>query len=57
MDDLAPTATASMQRDMESGRQSEVDGLIYQVVRLGEKYHVSVPAYTAIGKELADRHK
>lgn len=54
MDDLVPTATASMQRDLEAGRQSEVDGLIYQVVRLGEKYHVNVPAYTAIGKELRD---
>lgn len=57
MDDLVPTATASMQRDMEAGRQSEVDGLIYQVTRLGEKFHVDVPAYTAIAKELRERLK
>ncbi len=37
VDDLAPTATASMQRDIAAGKQSEVDGLIYQVVRLGEE--------------------
>lgn len=45
MDDLAPTATASMQRDIAAGKNSEVDGLVYRVAELGEKYQVSVPAY------------
>lgn len=52
MDDLAPTATASMQRDIQEGRQSEVDGLIYEVVRLGEKYRVPVPVYEDIADSL-----
>lgn len=51
MDDLAPTATASMQRDIKAGKQSEVDGLVYEVVRLGKKYGVDVPVY----EELADQ--
>ena len=52
MDDLIPTATASMQRDIKNGKQSEVDGLVYQVVRLGEQYHVSVPVYTKLADKL-----
>ena len=55
MDDLAPTATASMQRDIAAGKQSEVDGLIYQVVRLGEEYQVEVPVYKEIGEKLGER--
>lgn len=48
MDGLAPTATASMQRDMRDGKQSELDGLIFEVVRLGEQYHVKMPVYEMI---------
>lgn len=51
MDDLAPTATASMQRDIKKGHQSEVDGLVYEVVRLGNQYQVPMPVYG----ELADK--
>ncbi|MCD7840847.1 MAG: 2-dehydropantoate 2-reductase, partial [Lachnospiraceae bacterium] len=35
LSDLAPEATTSMQRDILAGKPSEIDGLIYQVVRLG----------------------
>lgn len=48
MDGLAPTATASMQRDMRDGKQSEMDGLIFEVIRLGELYHVKTPVYGMI---------
>lgn len=48
MDGLAPTATASMQRDMRDGKQSELDGLIFEVIRLGEQYHVKTPVYEMI---------
>lgn len=54
MDDLLPTATASMHRDIRAGRQSEVDGLVYQVVRLGGEYHVSLPAYEEIAGKLRE---
>lgn len=39
-----------MQRDMEAGKQSEVDGLMYQVVRLAEQYGVDVPEYRKIAE-------
>lgn len=48
MNGLAPTATASMHRDIRAGKQSELDGLIFEVVRMGERYGVEVPTYKAI---------
>ena len=45
MNGLAPTATASMHRDYRAGKQSELDGLVYEVVRMGKKYGVPVPTY------------
>ena len=47
LSNLALEATTSMQRDIMEGKQSEIDGLVYEVVRMGEKYHVPVPAYEA----------
>ena len=38
-------ATTSMQRDVIEGKQSEIDGLVYEVVRMAKKYGVEVPAY------------
>ena len=46
-----------MQRDMEAGKQSEVDGLIYQVVRLAEQYGVDVPEYRKIAEAVKNRRK
>ena len=45
LSNLAPQATTSMQRDIMEGKQSEADGLIYEVVRMGKEYGVPVPAY------------
>ena len=33
---LSPEATTSMQRDVIEGKRSEMDGLVYEVVRMGE---------------------
>lgn len=55
MDDLVPTATASMHRDIRNGKQSEVDGLVYEVVRLGRQYHAELPVYGKIAERLSQR--
>ncbi|MBQ8597462.1 MAG: 2-dehydropantoate 2-reductase [Lachnospiraceae bacterium] len=55
MDDLVPTATASMQRDIKAGKQSEVDGLVYQVVRYGEEYQVPTPVYARLAGMLHEQ--
>ena len=51
---LAPEATTSMQRDVMEGKDSEIDGLIYEVVRMGEKYHVPVPMYAKVAEKLRE---
>lgn len=48
LDDLSPTASTSMQRDLKQGDKSEIDGLVFEVVRLGRQYGVSVPTYEKI---------
>ena len=52
LSNLAPEATTSMQRDVMTGKQSEIDGLVYEVVRMGEEYHVPVPAYKKVAENL-----
>ena len=52
MNGLTPDATASMQRDIQAGKPSEVDGLVYEVVRMGEAHHVPVPTYTMVANML-----
>lgn len=48
LDTLNPDASTSMQRDVYAGKSSEIDGLIYEVVRMGERYGVPTPTYRMI---------
>lgn len=48
LDALNPEASTSMQRDIYAGKASEIDGLIYEVVRMGERYGVPTPAYRMV---------
>ena len=52
LSNLPEEATTSMQRDVMEGKQSEIDGLVYEVVRMGEEYHVPVPAYKKVAESL-----
>ena len=54
---LAPHATTSMHRDIRAGKQSELDGLVYEVVRLGAKYGVPVPEYQKLADIFTERYK
>ena len=42
---LSPEATTSMQRDVMEEKCSEMDGLVYEVVRMGDEYKVDMPQY------------
>lgn len=55
LDALTPKASTSMQRDVKKGKASEMDGLIFEVVRLGRKYGVSLPVYEKIADEMKRR--
>lgn len=52
LDALAPAASTSLKRDMDAGKNSEVDGLIFQVVRLGRQYGVPTPIYQRVAAKL-----
>ncbi len=52
MDTLAPGIKTSMQRDVEAGKNSELDGLVYAVARMGDEYGVPVPMYKKISDKL-----
>jgi competence ComEA-like helix-hairpin-helix protein len=47
--------TTSLQRDIAAGRSSEIEGLIYYVTDLADKYRVSLPLYEKIAAELRKR--
>jgi len=48
---LAPVASASMQRDIRQGKDSEIDGLVFEVVRMGRQYGVKVPVYEMVAEK------
>lgn len=48
LDTLNPEASTSLQRDIYAGKNSEIDGLIYEVVRMGKQYGVPTPTYEMV---------
>lgn len=54
LDVLSPTASTSMQRDIYAGKSSEIDGLIYEVVRMGVRYGVPTPTYEMVAKKAGE---
>ncbi len=50
---LSPDATTSMQRDIMEKKDSEIDGLVFEVIRLGRKYNVPTPAYETVAEHLS----
>jgi len=55
LDALTPMASTSMQRDVERGHVSEIDGLVYEVVRMGEQYGAELPCYEKMAAEFRSR--
>ena len=49
---LNPAASTSMHRDLAQGKQSELDGLVFEPVRLSRRYNVSMPAYEKLAAAL-----
>ncbi len=57
LDALSPEASTSMQRDIEAGKPSEIDGLIYEVVRLSGQYGIKLPMYEKMAEALKEHHE
>ncbi len=45
---LTPDTTASMQKDMKSGKPYEMDGLVFETLRLGRQLGIETPNYKKI---------
>lgn len=50
MDSTTQDTTSSMKKDIKEGKKSEIDGLIFEVVRLADKFDLDVPVYSMIAK-------
>lgn len=50
VDKLAPESTASMQKDLEKGHDSEIQGLLFDLITLAEEQEVSVPTYREVAQ-------
>lgn len=56
LDDLDPEFTTSMQRDIMSGKKSEIDGQIYEVVITARRLGVELPTYEKIALKLKEKY-
>lgn len=50
LDSLTPDTTSSMQKDMKKGRKTEIDGLVFEVIRMANNFGICTPVYSMIAK-------
>ena len=51
IDKLDPHSTASMQKDLAKGHQSEIQGMLFDMIDLGEKLGVNLDTYHKVAKK------
>lgn len=51
MDKLAPESTASMQKDIERGHESEIQGLLFDMITAAEAQGIDMPTYQEVAKK------
>lgn len=54
IDKLAPESTASMQKDMARGHESEVQGLLFDMITAAKEQGIDVPTYRLVAKKFAN---
>lgn len=54
LDSVNDNATTSLHRDIDSGKNNEADGLIFEVLRLADEYNVPVPCYRLVADKIKD---
>ena len=47
---INPQSTASTQKDIAAGRQSEIQGMLFDMVALGAKLGISTPTYNIVAE-------
>ena len=48
VDKLDPSSTASMQKDLAHGHESEIQGILFDMIALGERLGVEMPTYQRV---------
>lgn len=48
LDKLAPESTASMQKDIRKGHESEINGLLFNMIKLAEEKGIDIPTYRMV---------
>lgn len=51
IDKLAPESTASMQKDLEKGHRSEVQGLLFDMIAAAEEQGIDIPTYRMVAEK------
>lgn len=51
IDKLAPESTASMQKDIEKGHESEIQGLLFDMITAAEAQGIDVPTYREVARK------
>ena len=51
IDKLDPQSTASMQKDLARGHESEVQGLLFELISAAEKQGIDVPTYRMVAEK------
>ena len=51
IDKLAPESTASMQKDLANGHESEIQGLLFDLITAAEEQAVDVPTYRMVAEK------
>lgn len=54
IDKLDPHSTASMQKDLAKGHQSEIQGMLFDVIKLGEKLGTDLTTYRKVAAKFTD---
>lgn len=54
IDKLDPHSTASMQKDLAKGHQSEIQGMLFDVIKLGEELETDLTTYRKVAAKFAD---
>lgn len=53
IDKLAPESTASMQKDMARGHQSEVQGLLFDMIAAAQEQGIDIPTYKMVAEKFS----
>lgn len=55
IDKLDPNSTSSMQKDLAKGHESEIQGLLFDMISLGERLGIDMPVYRKVALKFQQR--